>query len=82
MNNERFSVPEIIFTPSDIGQYDPLYLEALSFETRRIGLQEAGLVDTVASVISSMDKNIQGMLWANIGLYGGLAQTEGLGERL
>jgi actin-related protein 6 len=54
----------------------------MSSETCRIGLQQAGLVDTVASVISSMDKDIQGMLWANIGLYGGLAQTEGLGERL
>jgi actin-related protein 6 len=45
-------------------------------------LQQAGLVETVAQVIESMPEDIQGMLWANIGLFGGLASTDGFGERL
>jgi actin-related protein 6 len=32
MNNERFSVPEIIFTPSDIGQCNPSHLIAMGID--------------------------------------------------
>ena len=87
MGNERFSVPELVFNPSDVGQCPvhrlPCY-ESLNWFRRRFhaGLQQAGLVETVVQVISAMPEDIQGMLWANIGLFGGLASTEGFGERL
>lgn len=64
MNNERFSVPELLFNPSDIG------------------LNQAGLPEVIARVIASMDPDLQGMFWSNIGVIGGLAWTESLGERL
>lgn len=64
MNNERFSVPELLFNPSDIG------------------LDQTGLAEVIARVIAAMDPELQGMFWSNIGVIGGLAWTESLGERL
>lgn len=47
-----------------------------------IGLQQAGLVETIANVIASVPEEVQGMLWANIGVFGGVAATPGFGDRL
>lgn len=41
-----------------------------------------GIPETVAHVIEQFPTEIQGMFWANIGLIGGVAATEGIGERL
>ncbi|KIY51520.1 actin-domain-containing protein [Fistulina hepatica ATCC 64428] len=64
MNNERFSVPEIIFRPSDIG------------------LNQAGLAETIAHSISLLPADLQGMFWANIGLVGGNTKFPHFRERL
>ncbi|KAF7319624.1 hypothetical protein HMN09_00302800 [Mycena chlorophos] len=64
MGNERFSVPEVIFRPDDIG------------------LEQAGLADTVAASISLLPEDIQGMFWANIGLIGGNTKFPGFRTRL
>jgi actin-related protein 6 len=86
MGNERFSVPEVVLDPRDIGKCTAPRLGRLSYPLTPFvvfaGLRQAGLVETVAEVIGSMDESIRGMLWSNIGLFGGLACTEGFGERL
>lgn len=46
------------------------------------GLNETGLPETIAYVISTLPPDIQGMFWANIGIIGGLGNVEALGERL
>ncbi|KAF9026474.1 actin-domain-containing protein [Hymenopellis radicata] len=64
MNNERFSVPEIMFSP-DI-----------------IGLNQAGLPGAVAASISLLPEDLQGMFWANIGVFGANTKLPGFRERL
>lgn len=70
MNNERFTVPEILFRPDDIGKssiafwhFKPSYLA--------LGLEQAGLAATIAHSISLLPEDLQGMFWSNIGLIGG-----------
>ncbi|KAF9527514.1 actin-domain-containing protein [Crepidotus variabilis] len=64
MNNERFTVPELLFRPDDIG------------------LDQAGLASTIATSISLLPSDLQGMFWANIGLIGGNSKFRGLHDRL
>ncbi|KAJ7291670.1 actin-related protein Arp6 [Mycena rebaudengoi] len=64
MGNERFTVPEIIFRPDDIG------------------LAQSGLPETIATSISLLPEDIQGMFWANIGLIGGNTKLPGFRSRL
>ncbi|KAJ7173813.1 actin-related protein Arp6 [Mycena filopes] len=64
MGNERFSVPEIIFRPDDIG------------------LDQSGLPETIATSISLLPDDIQGMFWANIGLIGGNTKLPDFRRRL
>jgi actin-related protein 6 len=45
-------------------------------------LKQAGLPETIASVIRSMPVEHQGMYWAHVGLFGGTAGTDAIGERL
>ncbi|ORY30390.1 actin family [Naematelia encephala] len=54
----------------------------LLFKPSDIGLRQSGLHETIAEVISNMPEEVQGMYWANIGIFGGLGNVEGLGERL
>ncbi len=46
------------------------------------GLKQAGLPESIASVIRSMPVEHQGMYWGHVGLFGGVAGTEAIGERL
>ncbi|KAJ6565967.1 actin-related protein Arp6 [Mycena vulgaris] len=64
MANERFTVPEIIFRPGDIG------------------LERAGLAETIATSIALLPADTQGMFWANIGLIGGNTNIPGFRRRL
>ncbi|KIM53456.1 hypothetical protein SCLCIDRAFT_1222774 [Scleroderma citrinum Foug A] len=64
MENERFTIPELLFRPDDIG------------------LEQSGLPGTIATSISLLPHDLQGMFWANIGLIGGNAQFPGFYERL
>ncbi|KAJ7646286.1 actin-related protein Arp6 [Mycena polygramma] len=64
MGNERFTVPEIIFRPDDIG------------------LDQSGLPETIATSISLLPEDLQGMFWANIGLIGGNTKLPGFRRRL
>jgi actin-related protein len=47
-----------------------------------IGLNQMGLADTIAEIISEMPEELRGMYWANIGIFGGLGYVDALGERL
>ncbi|KAJ7093825.1 actin-related protein Arp6 [Mycena belliarum] len=64
MANERFTVPEIIFRPDDIG------------------LERSGLAETIATSISLLPDDLQGMFWANVGLVGGNTKLPGFRRRL
>ncbi|KAF9020827.1 actin-like ATPase domain-containing protein [Hymenopellis radicata] len=64
MNNERFSVPEVMFSP------------------HIIGLNQAGLPGAVAASIALLPEDLQGMFWANIGVFGGNTKLPGFRERL
>jgi len=81
MQNERFSVPELIFTPSDIG----IICQLLGWHRLMIyfsGLSQAGLAQTVADAISVLPENLQGLFWANIGLLGGNTRFPNFANRL
>lgn len=79
MNNERFSVPEIIFRPDDIGIYSP----SLAFPSHlNPGLNQLGLAGTVAASIALLPEDLQPMFWANITLIGGNTKFPGFRDRL
>lgn len=54
----------------------------LLYHPSDIGIQQTGLPETIAYVISQMPPEVQGMFWAHIGVVGGLGNIEALGERL
>lgn len=76
MGNERFAGPELLFSPSDIGRSWSVVDLTLA------GINQTGLPETIAYVISQMPQELQGMFWAHIGIVGGLGNIEALGERL
>lgn len=87
MNNERFSIPETIFRPDDIGMRfscRSIVLECLSvnFCALYTGLDQSGLAATVAASISALPEELRGMFWANIGLIGGTTKFPGFQQRL
>jgi actin-related protein 6 len=83
MGNERFSVPEIIFRPDDIGGCSPPFpLFFLIKLTRYQGLEQSGLPSTIAASIALLPDDLQGMFWANIGLIGGTTSLPGFRQRL
>lgn len=78
MNNERFAGSELLFSPSDIGQW----VTGPQAWLIKPGLKQSGLSQTIADVIAAMPEELRGMFWANIGIFGGLGDIETLGERL
>ncbi len=46
------------------------------------GINQTGLPETIAYVISQMPEELQGMFWAHVVIVGGLGKVEALGERL
>lgn len=54
----------------------------LLFNPSDIGINQMGLPELIAHVISLMPEELQGMFWAHIGIVGGLGNVEALGERL
>lgn len=86
MSNERFTVPELLFNPGDIGVplstvRGPHIIQA-SFLLHTLGLAQSGLPQTIAHSIASLPPDLQGMFWVNIGLIGGNAKFPGFSERL
>ncbi|OJT09951.1 Actin-like protein ARP6 [Trametes pubescens] len=77
MNNERFAVPEILFHPTDIGEY-----QSPDMPRTAPGLDQAGISATVAASISLLPQDLQGLFWANIALIGGTTALPGLRARL
>jgi actin-related protein 6 len=55
---------------------------AVGWNELMLGIQQAGLAETIALVIGEMPEAIRGMFWAHIGVFGGLGNLEALGERL
>ena len=83
MNNERFSIPETIFRPDDIGM--PPFPCISTFDYISVlytGLDQSGLAGTVAASISALPEDLKGMFWANIGLIGGSTKFPGFQQRL
>jgi actin-related protein 6 len=64
MNNERITVPEVLFHPSDIG------------------VNQAGIVETILQSISATCADMRPALFSNILLIGGNAAFPGFKERL
>ncbi|EIW68065.1 hypothetical protein TREMEDRAFT_40155 [Tremella mesenterica DSM 1558] len=54
----------------------------LLFHPSDIGINQSGIPETIALVIAAMPEEVRGMYWAHIGIFGGLGNIEGLGERL
>ncbi|KAJ6574470.1 actin-related protein Arp6 [Mycena capillaripes] len=52
------------------------------FRPDHIGLEQSGLAETIATSISLIPDDIQGMFWANIGLIGGNTKLPGFRQRL
>ncbi|KZV77066.1 actin-like protein ARP6 [Peniophora sp. CONT] len=52
------------------------------FQPAYLGLQQAGLAQTVAQSIALLPEELQGMFWANIGLIGGNCKLPGFAKRL
>ena len=94
MNNERFTVPELLFRPDDIGMWIHLARSGHGIKSELgiwcfifcfvggLGLDQAGLAATISFSISLLPSDLQGMFWANIGLIGGTTKFRGLRERL
>ena len=88
MNNERFTVPELLFRPDDIGRKAPIFdlvhciLSVVFLIFILLGLDQAGLAATISFSISLLPSDLQGMFWANIGLIGGTTKFSGFRERL
>lgn len=69
MNSERFTVPELIFRPDDLGWFvDKNYRMNLHPST---GFDQMGLAAAIAFSISLLPEELHGLFWANIGLIGG-----------
>jgi len=81
MNNERFTVPELVFRPDDIGQS---FLDQLpaALDIIPSGLDQGGLAEMIVFSISKLPSDLQGMFWSNIGLIGGNTKFKGFRERL
>ncbi|KAF9046356.1 actin-like protein ARP6 [Panaeolus papilionaceus] len=77
MNNERFTVPEILFRPDDI-VVTIRDIHDLSYP----GFDQAGIAGTIAHSISLLPSDLQGMFWSNIGLIGGNSKITGFRDRL
>lgn len=82
MNNERFSIPETVFRPDDIGVYIPFQICGIVLREFSAGLDQCGLASTIAASISAIPEEVQGMFWANIGLVGGTTKFPGFRQRL
>lgn len=64
LSNERFSVPELLFSP------------------HHVGLDQAGLAETVANCLNRVPVELQSLFAANIVLVGGSAKFPGLAAHL
>ena len=82
MENERFSVPEVLFQPAYLGKLVKAVYSVPLISYLSPGLQQAGLASTIAQSIALLPEEIQGMFWANIGLIGGNCKLPGFSRRL
>lgn len=64
LRNERFSVPEVLYSPTDVG------------------LDQAGLPETIAQSIAAAPEETQSLMWSNIVVAGGTAKFENFIPRL
>ncbi|SCV69178.1 BQ2448_2198 [Microbotryum intermedium] len=91
MNNERFTVPEILFNPTTIGElsetfkYDTLHSSHIVDDPVlpiAPDLNQQGLSECIATCINSLPIQLQGLFWSNIILVGGSTLFPGFQERL
>ncbi|KAJ3798772.1 actin-like protein ARP6 [Lentinula aff. detonsa] len=82
MKNERFSVPEILFRPNDIGKFDLPRIRREILPPQFSGLAQSGLPSTIAESIASLPEDLQPMFWETICLIGGSTKFPGFRERL
>lgn len=74
LGNERLVIPEILFTPSDVGR-DPL-------DQLTTGSKQGGLAEAVIQAVTASPEELRSLLLANIVLVGGTCKLPGLLERL
>lgn len=64
LSTERFSVPELLFSP------------------HHVGLNQAGLSESIMNSVSRSPQELQSLLLANVVLVGGCANIPGIAERV
>jgi len=97
LGNERFAIPELLFTPSDVGR-SPLALVSplsrfLGVQTGStfwdelvvvdfVGSRQGGLAEAVVQAVNAVPEELRSLLFANIILVGGNTNIPGFQERL
>ena len=75
LGNERFTIPEILFTPSDVGR-DPCGNSLI------VGSKQGGIAEAVMQSVNAAPEEFRSLLLANIVLVGGTCKLPGFTERL
>jgi actin-related protein 6 len=74
LGNERFAIPEVLFTPSDIGMSRGFPPDT--------GSKQGGLAEAVMQSIEASPEELRSLLLANIVLVGGSTNIPGFSDRL
>jgi actin-related protein 6 len=80
LGNERFAIPELLFTPSDVGT-NPIR-KFLSGTYTRLGSKQGGIVEGVMQAVAAAPEEYRSLLLANIVPVGGNFNILGFSERL
>jgi len=81
MNNERITVPELLFNPSYIGRY---FYQCVRFDSQfvSLGINQAGIAEAIVQSVEACHPDMHGLLYQNIVLTGGNVCFENFSERL
>lgn len=80
LGNERFSIPEILFTPGDVGTINHTVLKSGTGLT--VGSKQGGIAEAVIQAVNASPEELRSMLLANIVLTGGNSKLPGFLDRL
>jgi actin-related protein 6 len=79
LGNERFAIPELLFTPSDVGTFPPPQSVA---GLCGLGSRQGGIVEAVVQAVAAAPEEYRSLLLANIVPVGGNFKIPGFAERL
>lgn len=77
LGNERFAIPELLFTPSDVGTFWLLWGRLSG-----LGSRQGGVVEAVVQAVAAAPEEYRSLLLANIVPVGGNFNIPGFSERL